>query len=135
MLTWPWWARRWLGLHLVIVLAFGASTSGWSQTRPEGETDLLLRAAYCVGALKENIKLDSENSSRDDHCSTKWAEYKFASVEACAAGMAGLHEGMRESLEQPLKRYARYVAARMAAAVRMMSSKGRGECVIRWLSR
>jgi hypothetical protein len=107
------WQRVLWHVRVTGILLIAGVTTCWSQTAsPQVDgIDTLLRAAYCVGALNELMRLDSESAARGDGCAN--GKEPFASVEECVAFLKEATEAYRSTFEE---KKARYVLARKSEA-------------------
>ena len=84
--------------------------------RPE-LSDTVLRAAYCMGVLKQSIaELQQQSMAR---CDTSWSEMGFKTQEQCSKDAPMLYEftqAMQSDYEEKRKRYTQYVLVRTIGA-------------------
>jgi hypothetical protein len=93
-------------LALIALLALIASTNNTLS-----DTDTVMRAAYCVGVLKQ--RTETFFIPKVEHCAATWAAQKYKSLADCQSQtpyLARMATGMLEDFQKKRKRYAQYVS-------------------------
>lgn len=97
------------------VCAFAA----WGQTARPDISDTVLRAAYCVGVLKQNITLLEERQQSRSGCDTNWSALGYKTFEQCLEEKPQIDEVIQALVgdyEEKRKRYGQYLIVRMTDA-------------------
>ena len=97
----------------------GVLSDAAAQSRSDPD-DNFLRAAYCVGVLRQTIDVELGKREKDfptsQSCQSEYAAYGFSSAENCLSARSFMTDAMaeqRKELQQKLKRYVDYVKVRV----------------------